>query len=155
MLFEFLAYWLVHDGDPSRGEGLMRPEKKRNQKSKDGASWRDSDYHRLLGLKASQEVKRLLSFFEKELPHDDRPRRAVEAVAAWALGKRKLSMAEVRKLSLASHAAARAAQTDTARFVARAAGHAVATWHVPTHALGAFGYAGRVRGIIAVRGRGI
>jgi hypothetical protein len=44
-------------------------------------------------------------------------------------------MAEVRKLSLDAHAAARGAKTDAARFAARAAGQAVATWHVPTHAL--------------------
>ena len=44
-------------------------------------------------------------------------------------------MAEVRRLSLGSHAAARGARTDAARFAARAAGQAVAVWHVPSHAL--------------------
>ncbi len=44
-------------------------------------------------------------------------------------------MAEVRTLSLGSHAAAREAKTDAARFAARAAGQAIATWHVPTHAM--------------------
>ena len=52
-----------------------------------------------------------------------------------------MQKAEVRKLSLNSHAAARAAKTDAARFAARAAGQAVATWHVPTHAMGAPIYA--------------
>lgn len=50
-------------------------------------------------------------------------------------------MAEVRKLSLDSHAAARECKTDPARFAARAAGHAIATWHVPTHAIGVPRYA--------------
>jgi hypothetical protein len=60
-------------------------------------------------------------------------------------------IAEVRRLSLDSHAAAREAKSDAAKFVAHAAGQAVATWHVPTHALGAFGYAGRAR--VASKGK--
>ena len=83
----------------------------------------------------------VLPFFEKEHPNDDRPRQAIEAIVAWARGKRELGMAAVRKLSLDSHAAAREANTDAARFAARAAGHAVATWHVPTHAIGVPEYA--------------
>jgi len=38
---------------------------------------------------------------------------------------------EVRELSLGAHAAARQAKSDAARFAARA----IATWHVPTHAM--------------------
>lgn len=112
-------------------------------KNKSGKFWRDTYYHKQLGLKSAKIVERLLPVFEKECPKDDRPRKAMEAIRAWARGKRKLGMAEVRKLSLGAHAAARFAKTDAAKFVAHAAGHAVATWHVPTHALGAFLYAGR------------
>ena len=112
-------------------------------KVKDTPSWRDSYYHKLFGLKAAREVERVLPLFERESPNDPRPRRAMEAIKAWAQGKRKLGMAEVRKLSLDSHAAARQAKSDGARYAARAAGHAVATWHVPTHALGAYSYAAR------------
>ncbi|HII71209.1 TPA: hypothetical protein HA265_00460 [Candidatus Woesearchaeota archaeon] len=110
-------------------------------KPKDSRSWRDSYYHRLFGLKAAKEAERVLPIFEKECPKDNRPRQAIEAIKAWAEGKRKLGMEEVRRLSLGSHAAARKAKSDAARFAARAAGHAVATWHVPTHALGAPMYA--------------
>lgn len=131
----------------------MMAENMNTQKPKDSISWRDSYYHKLFGLKAAKEVEVFLKYFEKELPHDNRPRRAIEALKDWARGRRKLGMAEVRKLSLASHAAARAAKTNTAKFVARAAGHAIGTWHVPTHALAAFGYTGRVRGILADRKR--
>ena len=92
---------------------------------------------------------RLLPIFEKERPEDDRPRQAVEAIQAWAQGKRQLGMAEVRKLSLAAHAAAKEARSDAAKAVAHAAGQAIGTWHVPTHALGAFGYAGRARAMVA------
>ncbi len=118
-------------------------KKKNASKPKDSKSWRNSYYHRLFALKAAKEAERVLPIFEKERPNDDRPRQAIEAIKAWAQGKRELGMAEVRKLSLGSHAAAREAKSDAARFAARAAGHAVATWHVPTHAMGAPMYAWR------------
>jgi len=104
---------------------------------------RDSRYHKLFGLKAAKEAARVLKFFEKERPDDKRPRAAIEAIRAWAEGKRALGMKEVRKLSLDAHAAAKAVKSDAAKFAAHAAGQAVAVWHVPTHALAAFGYAGR------------
>lgn len=117
--------------------------KRKIGKPKDSQEWRDSYYHRLFGLKAALESERLLPLFEKECPNDDRPRQAVRAIKEWAEGKRKLGMAEVRKLSLGAHAAARGARSDAAKYAAHAAGQAVGTWHVPTHALGAFMYAGR------------
>jgi hypothetical protein len=112
-------------------------------KPKNSKLWRDSYYHKLFGLKAAKEAERVLSIFEKERPNDNRPRHAIEAIKAWAQRKRVLGIKEVRKLSLDSHAAAREVKSDAAKFAAHAAGQAVATWHVPTHALGAFGYAGR------------
>ena len=96
---------------------------------------RNSRYHRLFALIAAREAGRVLFIFEKENPKDKRPRKAIEAIRSWAQGKRKLGMKEVRRLSLDSHKAARKAKTDAARFAARAAGQAVATWHVPTHAM--------------------
>ncbi len=51
-------------------------------------------------------------------------------------------MAEIRKASLGSHAAAREVGEDNAaRSAARAAGQAVATAHVPSHSIGAANYA--------------
>ena len=102
---------------------------------------RNSSEHRSWAIEAANQAARVLPFFEKEQLDDNRPRQAIEAVRAWAQGKRMLGMEEVRTLSLASHAAAREAKTDAARFAARAAGHAVATWHVPTHATAVPGYA--------------
>jgi hypothetical protein len=96
---------------------------------------RNSRVHRALALKAAGQARRVLPVFEKEHPDDDRPRQALAAIEAWARGKLELSMVETRKLSLAAHAAARAARTDAARFAARAAGQAVAVWHAPGHAL--------------------
>ncbi|HOO76305.1 MAG TPA: hypothetical protein PLI51_00180 [bacterium] len=113
------------------------------QKPNNSRGWRDTYYHRLLGLKAAQRVERILPLFEQERPDDERPRRAIAVLRAWAEGNRELSMPEVRRLSLAAHAAAKEAVTEAAKCVAHAAGQAVGTWHVPTHALGAFEYAGR------------
>ncbi len=96
---------------------------------------RNTYYHKLFGLKAGKEAERVLQIFEKEHMNDNRPRQAIEAIKAWAQGKRELGMAEVRKLSLGSHTAAREAKSDAAKFAARAAGQAVATWHIPTHAM--------------------
>jgi hypothetical protein len=112
-------------------------------KPQDSRTWRDSYLHKLLGLKSAKRVERVLPMFEKERPKDKRPRNAVEAIEAWSQGRRKLGMKEVRQLSLAAHAAARDVKSEAARSVAHAAGQAVGTWHVPTHALGAFEYAGR------------
>ena len=102
---------------------------------------RNSRNHRRFALLAAREAERVLPLFETERPKDNRPRQAIEAIRAWAKGDRELGMAEVRRLSLAAHAAAREAKSDAARFAARAAGQAVATWHVPTHAMGAPMYA--------------
>jgi len=115
------------------------------KKPKNSKLWRDTYYHKLFGLKAAKEAEAVLPLFEKECPGDNRPRKAIKALRDWAQGTRKLGMKDVRKLSLDAHAAAKGAKTDSARFAAHAAGQAVATWHVPTHALGAFGYAGRAR----------
>lgn len=96
---------------------------------------RELEEHKKLALKSADQAEEVLPFFEKENPDDLRPRLAIEAIRAWAEDKSKLGMAQVRKLSLDAHAAARNAKTDRARFAARAAGQAVAVWHVPNHAL--------------------
>jgi Imm-5 like putative immunity protein len=101
--------------------------------------------HRAVALRAAREAMAVLRLFEAERPRDTRPRDAIVAIRAWAQGKGELGMHATRRLSLNAHAAARAARTEAACFAARAAGHAVATWHVPTHALGAPLYAKKAR----------
>jgi hypothetical protein len=101
--------------------------------------------HRMVALRAANEAMAVLRLFEKHRPRDARPREAIAAIRAWAQGKRELGMHATRRLSLAAHAAARATTSEAACFAARAAGHAVATWHVPAHALGAPLYAGKAR----------
>lgn len=66
---------------------------------------RNSRYHRRFALMAAKEAERVLPIFEQERPKDNRPREAIEAIRAWALRKRELGMAEVRRLSLGAHVA--------------------------------------------------
>ncbi|MCE9580427.1 MAG: hypothetical protein K8W52_45330 [Deltaproteobacteria bacterium] len=102
-----------------------------------------ADDHRTFAQKAGLFAARVLPLFARERPDDDRPAQAIAAIRAWAAGRRELGMAEVRRLALAAHAAARAAKTGSARFAARAAGHAIATWHAPTHAMAVPWYAAK------------
>ncbi|MFH1236076.1 MAG: hypothetical protein V1685_04035 [Parcubacteria group bacterium] len=98
--------------------------------------------HRLLGIWAADCVERALPYFEEKYAEDFRPRKAIEALRAW-VQTGTFRMTDIRRDSLAAHAAARAVkeQDNAARSAARAAGQAVATAHVPTHALGAALYA--------------
>jgi len=98
---------------------------------------------RLLAVWAAECAERVLPLFEEKYPEDYRPRRAIESCREW-IRTGVFSMKDVRMASLSSHAAARMAQdagNHPACYSARAAGHAVATAHVPTHAFGAPGYA--------------
>jgi hypothetical protein len=86
-------------------------------------------------------VERVLPCFEEKYPEDPRPRNAIDACRAW-IHTGVFNMAVIRKAALSAHAAAREAGEDNAaRSAARAAGHAVATAHVPTHSVGAANYA--------------
>jgi hypothetical protein len=86
-------------------------------------------------------AERVLPFFERQFPEDQRPRHAIEALQAW-IETGVFKMAVIRKASLDAHAAARDVGADTpARSAARAAGQAVATAHVPRHAYGPAVYA--------------
>jgi hypothetical protein len=95
---------------------------------------------RLLAIWAADCAERVLPFFEKAHPKDDRPRKAIEACRTW-VRTGVFKMADIRKASLAAHAAARKAKDNAACFAARAAGQAVATAHVPQHAFGPAYYA--------------
>jgi immunity protein 5 of polymorphic toxin system len=96
---------------------------------------------KLMATWAADCVERVLPFFEKAYPKDDRPRKAIETCRTW-VRTGVFTMAEIRGASLAAHAAARAAkENDAACYAARAAGQAVATAHVPQHAFGGAYYA--------------
>jgi hypothetical protein len=90
----------------------------------------------ILALWASDCAEHVLPYFEDKQPGDDRPRRAIEMCRDWARTG-VFSMAVIRSASLSAHDAARDVKgDDEACFAAHAAGQAVATAHVPTHALG-------------------
>jgi len=96
---------------------------------------------RSLAIWAADCAERVLPFFEKAYPKDDRPRKAIEACRTWA-STGVFKMADIRKASLDAHAAAREAKENNAAcFAARASGQAVATAHVPQHAFGSAYYA--------------
>jgi hypothetical protein len=94
-----------------------------------------------LAIWAADCAERVLPYFEEKYPEDTRPREAIEATREWARTG-IFRMADVRNTSLAAHAAAReVTEGDPAHSVARAAGQAMATAHVPTHAIAAALYA--------------
>jgi hypothetical protein len=94
-----------------------------------------------LAIWAIDCVERVMPYFEDAYPQDHRPRNALETLQTW-LETGVFQMDTIRRASLASHAAAREVGEDTAaRSTARAAGQAVATAHVPLHALSAAIYA--------------
>lgn len=96
---------------------------------------------RTLAVWAIECAERVLPYFEEKYPEDVRPRRAIETLQRW-IDTGIFRMADIRGASLASHAAARDVGEDSpARSAARAAGQAVATAHVPRHALGPALYA--------------
>jgi hypothetical protein len=108
----------------------------------------DLQDQRLLASWAADCAERVLPLFEDSYPGDDRPRRAIEACRKW-VRTGDFKMTDIRAASLASHAAARAANQDLAAcFAARAAGQAVATAHVPQHAFGSSYYALKAIGAV-------
>ncbi|MCA9835590.1 MAG: hypothetical protein KC422_01685 [Trueperaceae bacterium] len=97
------------------------------------------EHHRLLALWAAACAEHVLSLFSSRCPMDNRPLEAIHAARAWAQGE--LSVGKAREASVAAHAAAREAHDRAATYVARAAGHAVATAHMADHSPGAAIYA--------------
>lgn len=96
---------------------------------------------KILAIWAIDCAMRVLPYFEREYPKDNRPRKALNTLKDW-IDTGKFSMSVIRNASLGSHAAAREVGEDSpARSAARAAGQAVATAHVPKHAYGSAIYA--------------
>lgn len=96
---------------------------------------------RLLATWAADCALRVLKLFENARPQDYRPRKAIAACRKW-VRTGIFRMSKIRAASLGAHAAARDAKSNEAAcFAARAAGHAVATAHVPQHAYGSAFYA--------------
>ena len=97
--------------------------------------------HKTLVTWALDCAERVLPYIEGRHREDKRPRAAIETGRAW-VKTGIFKMAVIRKAALDSHSAAREVEDDDpARSAARAAGQAVATAHVRTHALAAAAYA--------------
>ena len=62
----------------------------------------DKQDQKSLATFAADCAERVLAFFEKAYPKDDRPRKAIEACRAW-VRTGVFKMAEIRKASLAAH----------------------------------------------------
>ena len=97
--------------------------------------------HKILAAWAIDCVERVLPYYEEAFPEDQRPQEAIAVLRTW-MNTGVFSMAVIRKAALDAHAAAREVDQDNAaRSAARAAGQAVATAHVRTHAIAAANYA--------------
>jgi hypothetical protein len=104
-------------------------------------SLRDKAAHKVIAVWAADCAERVLPYFEEKYPEDNRPRKAIEACRAW-VSTGVFRMADVRRIALSAHAAAREVGEDNAaRFAARTAGQAMATAHVSGHASAAAEYA--------------
>jgi hypothetical protein len=90
--------------------------------------------HRTLVMWALDCAKTTLARFESKYPKEIRPRTALELCEAWARGRIKMPAA--KKAILDAHAAAKEIDDDEFGALAHAIGHAGASVHVETHALG-------------------
>jgi hypothetical protein len=102
-----------------------------------------------LALWAIDCAEHVLPYFEEKYPNDKRPRKALETLKKW-IDTGMFKMSVIRKASLDAHSAAKDAKEDYARYAAHAVGQAVATAHVPTHALGSSVYG--IRAVAAYSG---
>jgi hypothetical protein len=102
-----------------------------------GGTLTDADHH-LLAEWAIACVEHVLPLFEAERPGDPVLTDTLELSRAWIRGE--VPMREAHQRAFVANAAGKGLP-DPARFVALAAGQAVAVAHVPAHELGAAAYA--------------
>ena len=90
--------------------------------------------HRTLVMWALDCAKLTLEQFEAKYPDEQRPRTCLELCETWARGKIKMPIA--KRAILDSHAVAKEIDDKEYGALCHAIGHAGATVHVETHALG-------------------
>lgn len=90
--------------------------------------------HRILVMWALDCAKAPLEQFEAKYPDERRPRTCLELCEDWARGKIKMPIA--KQAILNSHAVAKEIDDSEYSALCHAIGHAGATVHVETHALG-------------------
>lgn len=94
----------------------------------------EAQNHRTLVMWALDCAKTTLAKFESKYPNELRPRIALDLCEAWARGK--IKMPEAKRAILDAHAVAKGIEDDVYGALAHAIGHAGATVHVETHAIG-------------------
>ena len=90
--------------------------------------------HRTLVLWAFRCVERPLAILRMHLPEEERPKQAVELCRLWAAGEVKMPVA--KKALLQAHQVAKELTFPEDIALCHAVGHACATVHVETHAIG-------------------
>lgn len=90
--------------------------------------------HRTLVMWALNCAKLPLEQFEAKYPNERRPRTCLGLCEAWARGKIKMPIA--KRAILDAHAVAKTIDDSESGALCHAIGHAGATVHVETHALG-------------------
>lgn len=100
---------------------------------------------RVLALWAADCAEHVLAYFEDKYSEDDRPRKAILLLREW-IRTGAFNMKIIREASLTAHAAAKGRKEQDAVFAAHAAGQALGTAHVPTHAFGSSAYGMRAAG---------
>lgn len=90
--------------------------------------------HRTLVMWAFDCARLPLEQFEEKYPDERRPRTCLELCEAWARGRIKMPVA--KQAILDSHAVAKEIDDSEYGALCHAVGHAGATVHVETHALG-------------------
>lgn len=90
--------------------------------------------HRTLVMWAIDCAQEPLSQFEEKYPEERRPRKALELSEAWARGT--IKMPEARRAILDAHKVAKEIDDKVYIALVHAIGHACATVHTETHALG-------------------
>ncbi|GAA1642440.1 putative immunity protein [Microbacterium flavum] len=96
---------------------------------------------RLVAGWAAECAERVLPYFEREAPDDDRPRDAIARARAYARGDLD-SAGEIRRRFVAGRAAG-AVLAPAAIAAARSAAQAAGVAHMGAHALGAAAYAAK------------
>ncbi|PKM65821.1 MAG: hypothetical protein CVU95_13535 [Firmicutes bacterium HGW-Firmicutes-2] len=90
--------------------------------------------HRTLVMWALDCAKLTLEQFEAKYPDEQRPRTCLELCEAWARGE--IKMPKAKRAILDSHAVAKEIDDSEYGALCHAIGHAGASVHVETHALG-------------------
>lgn len=99
--------------------------------------------HLIASEEALAAALEVLPLFEHVQQHDDRPRKALEALTAWM--KDEATVTAVRQAAFDAHEAARDTTDLVAKFAARSCGQAASVAHVMTHAPHAIRYAQKAK----------